>query len=422
MANREIQQIPRGQPRFYYGWIVLVACLIIVVTATGIRFSFGVFFKPLEADFELSRALTSQIFSVHMVVGSLFTILAGWALDRYKPKILFITMGLLTGFSLLLTSQASELWHVYVSYSLLFAIGSGPVWILASSIALRWFAKERGLASGIVTSGMGIGLMVMTPLSAWLIAGYGWQTSFFILALLAFIIIIPCAFLLKGAPYENIASPNSVKMSISRSNAPEKEHYGEKEDLSLLQAVRTSTFWLLFFVPFLMACCIFIVFTHIVPHATDLGITPIRAASILSIVGGTEILGRLLMGKASDSIGRKRTIMICVFLTAGAMLLLVWASSLWMFYLFAFMFGFSYGGVAPSFYALIGDFFGMRHIGVIMAVINSTWGIGGAVGPMLAGYIYDVSSSYGLAFVTGTLALLLIAGLVYMLRIPKIKI
>ncbi|MFC2068995.1 MFS transporter [Chloroflexota bacterium] len=139
------------------------------------------------------------------------------------------------------TSQASELWQIYISYSLSFAIGSGPIWILASSIALRWFVKERRLASGVVASGMGIGSMVMTPLSVWLIASYDWQTSFFILALLAFIIIIPCALLPKGAPHEKIISLNSVKRGLSKFSSPEKQYYGEKEDLSLLQVVRTNT-------------------------------------------------------------------------------------------------------------------------------------------------------------------------------------
>ncbi|MFC2068996.1 MFS transporter [Chloroflexota bacterium] len=138
-------------------------------------------------------------------------------------------------------------------------------------------------------------------------------------------------------------------------------------------------------------------------------------------MGGKNILGRLLMGRASDSVERKRTIIICVCLTVGAMLLLVWASSLWMFYLFAIAFGFSYGGAVPSFYALVGDSFGIRHIGLIMAVINTTWGIGGTIGPMLTGYIYDVSSSYRLAFLTGALALLVITVLVVMLRVPKIN-
>jgi MFS family permease len=400
---------------------VLAACLVTLVIGSGIRFSFGVFFKPLEADFGLTRALTSEIFSVYMALSALFAILAGWALDRYEPRIVFTVMGFFTGLSLLLTSQASELWHIFISYSLLLAIGTGPIYIISLSVALRWFVKGRGLAIGIVASGAGMGMMLMTPVSAWLIAGYGWQTSYFILAFIAFFIMIPCALLLKGAPGETAALPGSEKLGASKSSAVDRQHYGKPGDFSLPEAAKTSVFWLVFFVRFLLACCVFIVITHIVPHAIDLGITPIRAASILSLIGGANVLGMLLMGRASDSIGRKQTLLICTLLMSGAMLWLIWSFNLPMLYLFAVIFGFSMGGTAPALNALIGDVFGLRHIGVIMAVLDAPWGIGAAVGPALAGYIFDISGSYFLAFLTGMVAALITALLTLLLRAPAVK-
>ena len=160
---------------------------------------------------------------------------------------------------------------------------------------------------------------------------------------------------------------------------------------------------------------------HIVPHAIDLGITPIQAASVLSVIGGGNILGRLVMGRASDSIGRKQAMLICTSLMAGAMLWLIWSSSSWMLYLFAIVFGFSHGGLAPPINALIGDVFGTRHIGVINAVLDAPWGIGAAVGPALAGYIFDVSGSYILAFLFGMATALITAMLVLFLRVPTAK-
>ncbi|MFC2068090.1 MFS transporter [Chloroflexota bacterium] len=400
---------------------MLAACIVIVVVSSGIRFSFGVFFKPLEVDFGLSRALTSEIFSVYMMISALFAILAGWALDRYKPRILFTSMGLLAGLSLLLTSQASELWHIFVGYSLLFAMGTGPIWVLTLSIAQRWFAKGRGLAVGIVASGAGIGIALVSPLSAWLIADYDWQTSYFILALIAFFTIIPCALLLKGAPSETTVLPGSKKLGTSKSGAVDRQRYGETGDYSLPQAAKTNVFWFVLFFRFLLACCVFIVITHIVPHAIDIGITPIRAALMLSFIGGANVLGMLLMGRTSDRIGRKKALLICTLLLAVAMLWVVWSDTLWMLYIFAVVFGFSMGGTAPSLNALIGDTFGMGHIGVIMAVLDAPWGIGAAVGPALAGYIFDISGSYVFAFLTGMVAALLITVLLLLLRAPKAK-
>lgn len=396
--------------RFYYGWVILAACLVVVVISSGIRFSFGVFFKPLSNDFNISRTVTSEIFSVYMALSSLSMIFAGFALDKYKPRSIFAAMGFFTGLSLLLTTQASELWHIYISYSLLLAIGTGSVYTIALSLALRWFVENRGLAVGIVASGMGIGIMLMTPLSAWLIADYGWQMSYFILALVAFLLMIPCSLLLKRAPNHTATLSDSGDMDGSKSSAIEKLTYGKNGDFSLHQAAKTGNFWLIVIIKFLLASCVYIVLTHVVPHAIDLGIDPLQASSILSLIGGTSVVGMLLMGRASDSIGRIQTIIICALLMTGAMLWLILVSGLWMLYLFAIIFGFSQGGIAPPINALIGDTFGMRHIGLIMGVLNTPWGIGAAMSPVIAGYIFDTSGSYSYAFLTG-LAAALITGI-----------
>ncbi|MFC2067836.1 MFS transporter [Chloroflexota bacterium] len=170
-----------------------------------------------------------------------------------------------------------------------------------------------------------------------------------------------------------------------------------------------------------MAICAFIVMTHIVPHAIDLGINQVQAATILSFIGGTSILGTLFMGRASDIMGRKPAILISTLLMAGAMLWLIWSSSLWMLYLFAVIFGFSYGGISSPVNAFIGDAFGTRHIGVILAITGAPFSVGAAVGPALAGYIFDISGSYLVAFLASMVATLITAILALFLRVPKAK-
>ncbi|MFC2068534.1 MFS transporter [Chloroflexota bacterium] len=407
--------------KFFYGWIVLAACMVIIIITSGIRFSFGVFLTPLSIDFGLSRVVTSEIFSVYMILSSVSMLLGGWASDRYKTRNIFIMMGLFSAFALFLTSQAREPWHIFISYGLLFALGSGPMYIQSIGLALKWFEKRRGLAVGIVSSAAGIGTMLMTPLSAWLIAGYNWQISYFILGLVVLFTIIPCAFLLKE-PLGHIGVQKDSREIIStKSSALKGQQYTNSRDISLTQAAKTSIFWVLLTIRFLYSCCVFIVITHIVPHAIDIGANPISAASILSLIGVGVLLGRLVMGRMSDSIGSKRTIYICTSLMAGAMLWLIFSSSLWMLYIFATVFGISYGGVAPPLNALIGDTFGMGHIGVIMGVLNSPWNIGAAVGPALAGYIFDVNSSYTIAFIFGMAVSLMTLILALFIRAPIIK-
>ncbi len=404
---------------FYYGWIVLILLLVIGIIGFGTRFSFGVFFKSMQEDFGWSRASTSGVFSAYMALSAVFVILAGWALDRYGPRVVLTVMGFFTGLGLLLTSQVSSPWHLFVTYSLLLAIGTGGLYTTTMATVSRWFIKRRGLALGIASSGMGIGMMVMPPFAAYLISGYGWKPSFLIIGLMALFIVIPCALLLRRAPGEMATPPKGERLEATSHSSPEQQYHNEPEGLSLPQAVKTRNFRLIFPIFLLSSFCLFVVMTHLVPHAIDLGITSMQAASLLSFIGGGNVLGRLLMGRVSDSIGRKRAYLICPLLMAGAMLWLIQSSDLWMFYLFAIVFGFSFGSSGPISSAFIAEAFGLRHVGVILGVTDVGWQVGAALGPVLAGYMFDISGSYVSAFIAGMIASLVAAILILFLKTPK---
>ena len=407
--------------RFYYGWVVVLALVIIGIISQGIRFSFGVFFESLESDFGLTRALTSEIFSVYMVFGSVFGIVGGWALDRYGPKVVVAVMGFFIGLSLLLTSQAGASWHLFITYSLLLAIGTGATYPLVMSTASRWFVKGRGLALGITSSGLSAGIMVMPPIAAWLITRYGWRASYFVMALMAVFVIIPCAFLLRKAPSKLIALPPDEKLEVKNAGSSKGQSHNEPRELSLLQLAKTRNLWLILLISFLWASSAFTVLTHIIRHAIDLGITSMQAATILSLIGGMAVLGRLVVGRLSDSIGRKQGFMISTLVAVGAMLWLTQVSNLWMLYLFAVLFGFAYGGSGPVMAALIADAFGLRRLGVLMGINSASWGVGAALGPAMAGYIFDISGSYLFAFLAGMVALLIVLPLIVLLRTPTTK-
>jgi len=404
---------------FYYGWTVVALLFAAGIINFGIRFSFGVFFKSFQEDFGWSRASTSGIFSAYMLLCAVFVILAGWALDRYGSRAVVTAMGSLTALSMILTSQVDSPWHLFVTYSLLLAMGTGGLYTVSMATVTRWFKKRRGLALGVVSSGASIGMMVMGPVSAYLISDYGWQTACLIIGLMGFFIVIPCGLLLRRSPSEIATPPKSEKLEATNRGSPVEQHYNEPEGLSPSQSVKTRNFWLLVFIMFLFSSCAFLVMTHLVPHVIDLGTNPIQAASLLSFIGGGGVIGRIIMGRVSDSIGRKRAYIICPLLLAGAMLWLIESSDLWMFYLFAAVFGFAFGGIGPINAAFIGDAFGLRHIGVIMGLADVGWQSGAAVGPFLAGYIFDISDSYGFAFFAGMIASLSVAILVLFLRTPK---
>ena len=400
--------------KLFYGWVVVVTFLLAGTAIWGIRFTFGVFFKSIESEFDLTRAATSAIFSTHMLLGGVFTIFAGWALDRHGPRIIFLLMGLISGFSLLLTSQVNSPWQLFLTYSLLLALGTGPIWVAIMSTVSRWFEQKRGLALGIAGSGAGLGPLVVAPFATYLITDFDWRMAYLIIGIIVWLLVIPLSRLLRRDPYEIGALPDGVK---AHSNEAINDAVGiQSASLSLQQSLRTRSFWLIIFVFLLWASNFNLFLTHLVPHITDIGFAAAEAASVLSLAGGAAVVGRVLFGIASDRLGRKISTIICMLLNTVAMVWLLWSQDLWMFYLFALAFGFTWGGMAPTMAALCGDTFGIGKIGAILGVMDAGFSVGAAIGPIIGGHIFDVSQSYFMAFLCGAVVMLMATLLVTLIR------
>ena len=400
--------------------MIVAVCLVINALTFGTRYSFGVFFKSIEGEFSLSRAATSGIFSIYMVLASAFEVLGGWALDKFGPRIVILLMGLFIGLSLLLTSQTNSPWQLFITYSLLLAIGTGPSYTVAMATTSRWFEKKRGAALGIAGAGIGLGTLVMAPLATYLIANFEWRVAYMVIGLSAGLALASLSKLLRKDPGEIGVLPDGIKPDSTKIGLGNTRGTNQPTNFSLLQALRTRSFWFLWAIWLTWALCFHLVLTHVIPHATDIGISTTKAAIILSLVGGISIPGRLIMGSVSDRLGRKMSAIACALLQAGAMIWLIWAQDLWMLYLFAIVYGLGYGGFDPPTLALVGDIFGLRHIGIIMGVLFVGWGIGAAIGPAVGGILFDISNNYSVAFAIGAAAMLVAALLVALIR-PETK-
>lgn len=400
--------------RLFYGWVIVFSFLIIGTALWGTRLSFGVFLKSLESEFDLTRAGTSVIFSVYMALGIIFAVIGGRALDRYGPKVIVLLMGISTGLSLLLTSQVNSLWQLFITYSLLLSIGTGPLYVVLMSTVSRWFDKKRGLAVGIASSGIGLGTIFIAPFATYLITILDWRMTYLIMGILVCIAVIPLSGFLRKDPHEVGALPDGAESTQPVVN---KEEYSvQSTGLSLLQVIRTRSFWLIIFIWMLFASPTFVIFTHLVAHTTDIGFSPGQAATVFSIIGASGIAGRVLMGIIADRIGRKRTAILCVLLQAGTFIWLAFSQDLWMLYVFAIIYGFANGGMTTSMSALIGDTFGLARMGTILGLLDVGFGIGAAVGSTIGGLIFDITNNYFIAFLAGAAVLFIVTVLMALIR------
>ena len=171
-----------------------------------------------------------------------------------------------------------------------------------------------------------------------------------------------------------------------------------KEGLSITQVIKTRGFWVFGLILFCFFFCIQVIIVHIVPHAIDIGISPIIAASITSIIAGISVVGRLSMGFVSDKVGGRLLFVVCISLAALALFWLLFAKEIWMLYVFAVIFGVGYGGIVPLLTIISAELFGLGSLGMILAALMFCGTIGGALGAPLAGSIFDITGSYGLAF------------------------
>ena len=394
-----------SKDKIFYGWVIAGAGFLLSFIGIGGRYSFGVFLTSIEGDLNMTRAETSGIFSIYMLLCCVFAILGGWAMDRYGPRKIGIFMGTFAGLSLFLTSCAQSSWQLLITYSLLLSLGTGPIYNVVNTTASRWFAKKRGLVVGITSSGGGVGAIVFAPFATYLISNFNWRTAFIMLGCISWIGMVAVSLLLTKDPRDIGLLPDGAGADPRKGDIPKKEGNFQAVDIPLGQASRMNSFWFLGFSWVFLSLSLHMIFVHIVPYAVDTGISPMDAAYILSLMGLATMPGRIVVGRLSDMMGRKALGVACVLIQFGGLLWLMWSRQLWMINAFAIAYGFLWGGSGTIITAIIGDIFGTRSLGPIMGIMSGAWALGAAAGPAIGGYIFDVSGDYFTAFGAGAAAL-----------------
>ena len=393
MSNQESHQTTSPEPRFFYGYIVVAASLLIILLTYGMRTSFGVFFKPMINEFDWTRALTSGAVTLSMVMQGLWGILMGRLNDRFGSRAVITLCCLISGVGLLLMYLIDSAWQLYLFYGVIFGIGMGGVFVALFSTVARWFVKQRGIMTGIVAAGIGAGTLIMAPVSDWLISLYDWRVSYLILGSVAMVIGIITAQFLRRDPAQMGLVPYG-----QNENVAENTSHNAAGGLSLKETVSTRQFWMVSIVFFSLGYSIFAVTVHIVPHIIDLRISATTAAIILAVSGGMQVVGGILLGGIADKIGNRRVLVIGFVLLAVAMFWLLPIRSVWMFYLFAVIYGMGVNGGGIMEPIIVAELFGMKSHGLILGVVSFVFTIGGAVGPLVTGFLFDLTGNYQTAF------------------------
>ena len=392
MAGQEARQVPGAEPGFFYGYIVVAAAFCSMVAMYGTRSIFGVFFKPMLAEFGWTRALTSGALSLSMLVqGSLAAVMGGLS-DRFGPRVVLTLSACLVGLGYLLMSRVDALWQLYLFYGVIIGVGMSGVLVPLLSTVARWFVARRNMMTGIVVAGIGISGLIAPPLSNWLVSAYDWRVSWIVLGGIVLVVGVLAAQFLKRNPAQMERVPHGGDEGGEQVLKAGAGGFSPKE------AVHTWQFWVVVAMFFCLGFCLFTILVHIVPHVTDLGISAASAANVLAIIGGAGIIGNIVLGGAGDRIGNRLVCLIGFILMVADLFWLVSVTEVWMFYLFAAILSFAIGGCTTAESPLVAALFGLKSHGLILGMVSFGFTIGGAVGPFLTGYIFDVTGSYRAAF------------------------
>ena len=379
--------------KLFYGWVVVGGAFVVLFMAYGTQYAFGVFFAALLDEFGWSRASLSGIFSLYAFLYCVLGLLAGRLTDLWGPRVVIAMGGVFLGVGLAGMSRVSQLWHPYLLYGIVAALGMSTAYVPCNATVVKWFVRQRGLALGVATSGGSLGTFALPPVAAALVGALGWRWAYVLFGAGIFLTLNLVATVMRRDPEVLGLSPDGAAWSAATA-APATPEI----QWPLRLAIRTGAFWLIFGVFTATWIPVFIPLVHIVPFARDFGMSSLVASTVLSALGIAAVVGRLAMGAVSDTIGRRPALALVIALQTAAFLGFALVHGLPSLYLVALGFGFSYGAVSTLFPAIVGDFFGREQAGSLVGFLFALAGSMAAWGPLVAGAIYDATGAYTRAF------------------------
>src|SRR5919108_1090262 len=385
-----------------YGWVVVAASAAIICIGMGALFSLGVFLVPIERATGWSRGAISTVALLNWMAMGVGSFVWGALSDRIGGRGVALAGGVLLGLGLVLASQAQALWQLHASFGVLVGFAVGAFYAPLTSTVTKWFSARRGLAVALVSSGIGLGILVISPLARALTSAWDWRIAMLVLGDIAWLVIVPTALLIRDDP-GGAAAPGAD---------------ASDPDYSSAQVLKAPQFWAIALTHF--ACCaahsgpIF----HMVTHATDQGVPAMTAATALGVSGLSSIAGRIGCGLIADRIGVKRTLIGGVGLQAIIIAAYLGAREAWSFYALAVVFGTAYGGVMPLYALVTREYFGEKVMGTAYGAVFLVSSLGMGVGSLAGGVIHDRLGAYAWLYLGSALVASMAVVLAFTFRRP----
>jgi MFS family permease len=371
-------------------WLVATLAFVILGFTRGLHSSFGVFYVTLLDTFGWSRGATAGVFSLVLTVDAILSPVVGYLLDRFGTKRIVCGGCLILAAGLLLSGSIHSLWQFYIFFGLVSAVGITFTGMVPHVFLVsEWFTSNRASAIGFVYAGTGVGILLLAPLSEWLLSTWGWARAFESFAAIVLILLLPLVWIFyQHGPYgEKLRSKRDTKATGNQWTAK--------------LALRSLQFWLLFFARICAASGTTVIVTHQVAHVADVGYSKFIAASIFGLAGITSSFGRVVFGFIADLLSKQAAYTLNILMTlvgVGALMILRDPSQTWLLYVYVIFFGIGFGSRAVIFSALTADIFSGKGFGSILGYSTVAVGVGGALGSWLGGAFYDWTGSYLVSF------------------------
>jgi MFS family permease len=386
----------KSSAKLFYGWLVVAGGFAVTFIGFGCVYSFSAFIDSLQHDFGASRGSVSLVFSLAGFLYFTIGMVSGPLADRFSSRRVALVGMILIGVGLALASVAHSLAGVYAAYGLGIGLGVGFSYVPAMGAVQRWFVKHRGFASGLASSGIGAGTLVVPPFTALLIAQLGWRDAYLALGILAAILGIGAALLLENDPRDRGLLPDGDSQARDlTADAPQPAAvHAPAAGLTIAEAVRSRRFLGLYAACLFCAFGVFVPFVHLTPYAIDHGMAKSAAVFLISMIGIGSTVGRFCLGGLADRLGRRFSLMAMFAGMAASLLIWALSTTFWPLAVFAFIFGTAYGGWVALLPSVVMDYFGGRNVSGIIGVLYTSAGIGTLIGPSAAGFAFDIGGSY----------------------------